>query len=201
MLNLIVVLGALLSTGTEPPCAADVGLTRELTALGEADQEPRLRLAKEKIKFGTPEWKAFWEEVDPVDRANMARLAHIIDQHGWPGTCLVGEPAAKSAFLILQHADNEVQKKYLPALERAVMAGQAKASHLAYLTDRILMHDDKPQKYGSQVRFNQETGKKELYPIEDIDHVDERRAAVGLGTLRDYLVNDMGMEYPPPKSQ
>jgi hypothetical protein len=201
MLNLIFVLGTLIATDVQLPCLPNADLTRELTALGEADQEPRLRLQKEKIKFGTPEWKTFWEKYEPIDRAHMARLAKIIDQYGWPGKCLVGDKAATSAFLILQHADDGLQKTYLPTLQNAVDAGQADPSDLAYLTDRVLMRDGKPQKYGSQTQMNEKTGKYELYPVEDVAHVDERRAAVGLGTLRDYLVNDMGIEYTPPKSQ
>lgn len=51
----------------------------------------------------------------------------------------------------------------------------------AFLEDRLLTMEDKPQIYGTQFR-NIGNG-FEPFPIEDPEHVDERRARVGLGTL------------------
>ncbi len=45
----------------------------------------------------------------------------------------------------------------------------------------------KNQIYGSQLRSDPKTGKIELYPIDDPEHVDERRAKVGLPPLQGLL--------------
>jgi hypothetical protein len=54
-------------------------------------------------------------------------------------------------------------------------------ANVAYLKDRVLMMNGKPQIYGTQF---QGAGKDmQAYPIEDADRVDERRASVGLGSF------------------
>ncbi len=55
---------------------------------------------------------------------------------------------------------------------------------VAYLTDRVLVNEGKPQVYGTQ--FHEVNGHPEPRPIEDPDSVDVRRAGVGLGTLAEY---------------
>jgi hypothetical protein len=51
-------------------------------------------------------------------------------------------------------------------------------------TDRILVAEGKPQRYGTQ--FHTVDGKLVPRPIEDEANVDARRAAVGLGTMAEY---------------
>jgi hypothetical protein len=136
---------------------------------------------------------------DELDRKNMARLAEIVEAHGWPGRSLVGEEASRAAFLILQHAGLGSQKKYFPLLRRAAAKGEARPADAAMLEDRILMREGRKQIYGTQVRSGPETGGKlELYPVEDEGRVDERRAAVGLPPLAEYL-KAFGLDYKPAR--
>jgi hypothetical protein len=73
--------------------------------------------------------------------------------------------------------------------------GEVRAADAAMLEDRILMLEGKKQIYGSAVQSGPEAGGKlQLHPIEDEDHVDERRAAVGLMPLAEYL-KQFGLEY------
>jgi hypothetical protein len=37
-------------------------------------------------------------------------------------------------------------------MEEAVAEGEASQSNYAYLTDRVLFHEGKPQRYGTQLR-------------------------------------------------
>jgi hypothetical protein len=98
----------------------------------------------------------------------------------------VGERASKAAWLLVQHADLDpaFQKQCLPLLEKTVAAGEGSAKDLAYLTDRVLVAEGKPQRYGTQ--FHNVEGKLVPRPIEDEANVDARRAAVGLGTMAEY---------------
>ena len=70
--------------------------------------------------------------VEPVDRANTARLKEIVAEHGWPGHRLVGEAAAHAAWLLAQHAPADFQEQCLPLLEDAV--GRADASRRTWPT-------------------------------------------------------------------
>jgi GNAT superfamily N-acetyltransferase len=118
-----------------------------------------------------------------VDIGHADRLREIVAEHGWPGVSLVGEEGADAAWLIAQHADRQLdlQRELLPLLAHAARIGEAKPSHLAYLTDRVRMNEGRPQVYGTQIADAAGTP----WPIEDPDGVDERRRALGLGPLAD----------------
>ena len=127
------------------------------------------------------------ERMKAVDVKNTTRMKEIIAQNGWPTKALVGERASRGAFLLVQHADLDpaFQRQCLPMLEKAVAAGEGSPQDLAFLTDRVLVAEGKPQRYGSQ--FHNVDGKLALRPIEDEANVDARRAAVGLEPLAEYI--------------
>jgi hypothetical protein len=114
-----------------------------------------------------------------VDFHHTQVMKKIIAKHGWPGEKLVGLLGVQAAWLLVQHADHDrqFQKQCHHLLADAVKNRDAAAQHLAYLTDRICVGDGIPQIYGTQFE----------YPIEDPEHVDERRSAVGLSSLAEYL--------------
>ncbi len=87
--------------------------------------------------------------------------------------------------MVIQHADLATQEKYLPLLQASVEKGESKPSDLALLEDRILMRNNKPQKYGSQVITNNKTGKR-FYEIENPEYVNQRRKSVGLIPIEEY---------------
>lgn len=119
------------------------------------------------------------------DSLNQQRIAAIIDQYGWPGKSLVGKEASKAVFLVIQHASLEIQRKYLPQFREPVTKGESSSSNLAYLEDRILMREGKPQLYGTQI-ITDNAGQKKFYNIYDEVNVDERRLKIGLGPLAEY---------------
>lgn len=121
-----------------------------------------------------------------MDTRNTLRLKEIIAEHGWPGRSRVGDDGASAAWLLVQHADLDraFQKECVALMEAAVQAGKARPADWAYLVDRVRVGEGKPQVYGTQ--FMQVGDQLSPQPIEDPEHVDERRAAVGLGSLANY---------------
>lgn len=180
-------------------------LEAELLKMGADDQKYRGVIEAEMIKMSaagtnaaSDEFIAAVKSQDEIDARNMAQLEEIIRRNGWPGKSLVGEDAGKAAFLILQHTDLTRQEKYLPLLKEAAKKGDARAADVAMLEDRVLVRRGKKQIYGTQVHSGHETGGKlVLAPIEDEEHVDERRKSVGLMPLGEYLKH-FGIEYRPP---
>ncbi|MGW2597127.1 DUF6624 domain-containing protein [Streptomyces klenkii] len=128
-----------------------------------------------------------WEAMRVVDADNTAWLKAVEAGHGWPGHTLVGEEAADAAWLMIQHADRDLpfQLHVLPLLAAAVDAGEALPRHLAYLTDRCQVAQQRGQTYGTQY-FDDNKGHFEPRPITDPDQLDERRATVGLGPHAQY---------------
>ena len=68
----------------------------------------------------------------------------------------------------------------------AVQKGNAKASSLALLEDRVALGLGNPQIYGSQLSQT-EDGKLFLEAMIDPDNVDKRRASVNLGPIAEYV--------------
>jgi hypothetical protein len=157
-------------------------VTEELARRVEEDQDVRTRLSES----GTMDQELIARMV-AVDADNTERMKALVDAHGWPGRSRVGEEGAKNAWLLVQHADHDVdfQERCLALLRDAVIAGDADVKHLAYLEDRVAMHRGRPQRYGTQFRPGPGGG-YEPYTLEDPAKVDEWRAAVGLEPLAEY---------------
>ncbi len=119
-----------------------------------------------------------------VHARNITRLQAMVEEHGWPGSDLVGRDGAESAFLVLQHATHPVQKELFPLVEAGYRAGTVSGQSYALLLDRILVGDGRPQVYGTQATWTD--GQLTFEPIEDEANVDVRRAEIGLPSLAEY---------------
>lgn len=122
---------------------------------------------------------------DSVVHDNALRLKEIIDQGIWPGKSLVGEDGCEAAWSIAQKANSlpEIQKDFLRRLQDAVERGDAPPLHEAYLLDRILFNQDRPQLYGLIFDWNAES---ELSAWIDQDNLaDDRRRELGLPTVEE----------------
>ena len=167
----------------------NIELRDELFELWESDESGRMLIQEAVRQHGrdSPEVQALWEEQSRKDARNLARLREIISEHGWPGQSIVGRDGAATAFLILQHADHEAQVEYLPLVKTALEAGELERRHFALLQDQILVAERKPQIFGTQLYWDDNTGKLEPFPIEDEANVDSRREAFGLEPLAEYV--------------
>jgi hypothetical protein len=141
---------------------------------------------QQRYKNGGPQLDSLYQQMKLHDAQNEARVKAIIAQYGWPGKSLVGRDGSSTAFLVLQHSNLATIQEYLPLIRQAAAKGELGKGELALMEDRVLVFQQQPQVYGSQVRSNASTGKMEFFPIADEAHVDERRAAMGLGTLAEY---------------
>ncbi|MBI9056111.1 MAG: OmpA family protein [Bacteroidales bacterium] len=124
------------------------------------------------IKSFKEKWKATVKENDLI-------LTIIIDKYGWPTRELVGNFASSEVFFIVQHSsDLELQKKCLILLKKATDKNTSDLVQIAYLEDRILVKSGQKQLYGTQYK------KGKLYPIQDPDNLNKRRAQIGLGSIQ-----------------
>lgn len=176
------------ATVTRAEATQNIPLKRELAAIHESDQGPRRAMGpmQQRYKNGGPQLDSLYQQMQLHDTQNEARVKAIIAQYGWPGPSLVGRDGSSTAFLVLQHSDLATIQQYLPLIRQAAAKGELSKGELALMEDRVLIFQQKPQVYGSQVRSNATTGKMEFFPIADEAHVDERRASMGLGTLAEY---------------
>jgi len=159
----------------------------ELLQLKMEDGDVRRALVEAGELYG-PHLPADWyhPRMAAVHRHNTARLRALVAEHGWPGVALAGADGAEAAWFIAQHAvlDLDFQRAALAALTQAVASGDAPAWQMALLTDRVRMGSGQPQVYGS-IHVGDEHGGLVPYVTDDPEHVDARRAAVGLPPLEE----------------
>lgn len=166
----------------------DKVLQKTLLDIGVDDQLYRKNYRDFAKKYGiqSVEYKDLWKKQKPLDSINLVKITEITDKYGWIGSDQVGVEACSALFLVIQHSsDKAVQKKYLPMMREAVKNNKARGDDLALLEDRIALGEGKKQVYGSQYSQDEE-GKKYVQPLIDPDHVDERRAEIGLMLIEDY---------------
>lgn len=149
-------------------------LREELLQRCERDQQVRHAL-------GDQPSAQQWEQMKGVDADNTSWLERVVAEHGWPGIRLVDADGAHAAWLLIQHAPLEFQRRCLPLLQHAVEQGDASAVELAYLDDRVRIREHRPQRHGTQWRV-EDSGYR-LFPLDDPEHVNERRHALGLPPL------------------
>ncbi|MFL6209813.1 MAG: DUF6624 domain-containing protein [Pyrinomonadaceae bacterium] len=171
-------------------------LRQRLLAMAEEDQRIRSELAATGELF-----KGYHPRMEEVHRRNAQALTDVIAEHGWPGKSLVGADGAHAAWLVLQHAigNPALQRGCLPLLQEAVTRGEMEPAHAAYLEDRIRSFEGRPQRYGTQLDWDEE-GRMCPLPLEDPDRVDEYRRAVGLGPLAERVAQSRAgmMNEPRP---
>ncbi len=156
---------------------------KNIIKLANAEQKYRKTI----FKPGYTRTESDLELLRKMDKESTEYMKQVIAEFGLPTIPLVGEKASLFAWLLVQHsADREFQKQYLELMKNA-KKDEILAKNIAYLEDRLLVFEEKPQVYGTQVRKNKETGNWEIYPLESPDKVDALRKSVELDSLQDYL--------------
>lgn len=122
-----------------------------------------------------------------VDSANLQWLRDQIDSHGFPPIVQVGRRGIYEFFILAQHADADptLQSKVLGLMKGAAASDGISPKEIAFLTDRVLVAQHQPQRYGTQMGPGPD-GKRTLRPVEDVANLDKRRASMGLEPEADY---------------
>lgn len=178
----------------------DLDLMAELTEIQRTDQLQRSKMNEVSEMYGwrSPQMDSLWTLQSYSDSVNTKRITELIDEIGYPGRSIVGENLASTSFLVIQHASQEVQEKYLDIITAAADAGEVRWSSVALLVDRVRLRRGEKQIYGSQVFRDQETDEYYFGPIENPMKVDSIRSTVGLGPLQGYADN-WNFQWDPKK--
>jgi hypothetical protein len=172
-------------------------LVADLETIFMDDQ--KYRNQNQVIEWSEGDIKSLTRKINETDSINLIKVTNIIDKYGWPGEDIIGRQGNSALWAVIQHSSTEIQEKYLPVMREAVINGNARASQLALLEDRILINNEKEQIYGTQIRIDS-TGKKEFFPIEDERNVNKRRLSVGLEPIQWYA-KSIGFKYRLPKTE
>jgi hypothetical protein len=153
-------------------------LRRVLVALADRDQSAR-------VSFGAHATDtAYGRRLIALDSTLADSMRHILDRFGLPTRAMVGAQGSDAAMLIVQH-NADLQAPVL-AMARAAPAGQVSPQALAMLEDRLLVHDGKPQRYGTQFTLAPD-GQFRFAPTAAIEGLETRRAQAGLPPFAQYV--------------
>ena len=157
----------------------DLSLKNHLEEMLERDQAYRTQwiLSRQLHHEETQYDIALRLRADSIDSLNQVDIRQILKEHGFPKKTEVGTSACEAAWIIIQHAPLDVQKEYLPMLEKAATEGNIQAALVAALHDRIDVREGRPQKYGTQRNGNG------LCPLLNEKMVNQWRKEVGLPPL------------------
>lgn len=128
-------------------------------------------------------------------RSSVVVVRKIVETTGWPTADRVGAAAADAAFLVVANADVEQQRPFLDVLQEQAQLLAVDAAVVAEIEDRIRVADGAPQRFGTQLRNNPGSGRREFSPIQDCAEIDFHRQSVGLEPLAKYAA-EVGI--PPP---
>jgi len=134
------------------------------------------------------------------DSLNLRKVTGIINEHGYPGTSLVGDTANTAAFYVLQHAPEDTIEKYFPLIDEAAKNSEMPRRLAAMMEDRMLMYNGEEQIYGTQVRrFTLDDSERlsVVWPIKDPETVNERRKEVGFDLTVEENARRLNTEYKP----
>ena len=142
--------------------------------------------------MNTEEMKDLVQKMKQQDSINLDQVESIL-QNGWPDD--LNMQGNQTIFLVIQHADLQTQKEYLPVIEEAVQNNKTFPANLALLKDRMALRQGKKQIYGSQIFIDSNTGKKYVQPLKNPEEVDKLRAEVGLPSMETYLQQSFQMDW------
>lgn len=150
-------------------------IASDLKEMVDIDQEMRERQLTE---------EDYWDV--SIDSKNTARMKEIIAEIGWPMKSKVGEIGESNAWLLVQHADQDVTfQRHCLQLMKDAPATEVDQINIAYLEDRVRVNQGRGQLYGTQ--FKHVDGKYIPKAIEDEANIDVRRALIGMGPLQEQI--------------
>jgi hypothetical protein len=157
-----------------------------LERLFDLDQAARLAVIGIDLSVLPPDQRraasdAMWSEITAHDLADQKALKDIIARNGWITRTRFGPKASHAAFAIVQHAvnDPDLMRSTLALLEPLAAEGDVDANDYARMYDRVALEfDHKLQRYGTQLECR--GGVWTPRALEEPEHVDERREALGL---------------------
>lgn len=156
-------------------------LRAELLKMSDADQKARNAVIADGGKHA-----ASIKAMLAVDARNRPRIKQIDAKQGFPTRAQVGSDGVDAAWLLVQHADSDpaFQARVLAELRPRLHDGGISAQDFALLTDRVLVAQHEPQRYGTQ--FKRVGDELQADPAEDPANMDKRRLAIGLPPMADY---------------
>ncbi|WDF53346.1 DUF6624 domain-containing protein [Mucilaginibacter sp. KACC 22063] len=165
------------------PCNDTAQITIKLKSIRKADQESRAQFIKQMAENNPEKAKQLALQMKATDKQNQQEIGELLDNCGWPKGLSAEDN--HTLFLVIDHAETTYMKKYFPLLKDQADKGIVPKSDLATLQDRILLRSGEKQLYGTQTF--KDGAIIRVWPIDEVEHIDQRRKEMGLPPIDEYL--------------
>lgn len=133
---------------------------------------------------------ALWAPVTAMDERLAAELLTLVPPEGWFLKSVYGDAAAGAAFLIVQHSNVDLWRRFVPVLEPLVATGEVDGQRYGLMYDRLAINENRPQRYGTQMTCKGGRWVIDYDNLEDPENADVRREGMGfVQTLTEYETN------------
>lgn len=173
----------------------DQGIRKIVSGNLSEDQKKEL-LTKMNINEFDIEGNKIFDLIRKIDSTNLFEVERIIKKYGYPSKSLVGAPANKAVFYVIQHSDKI--DKYLPLIREASKNGDIEKTALAKMEDRNLMYKGMEQIYGTQIKGQSNKDGEWIYylwPIKNIDSINILRKSAGFEQSIEEYVKEKGVDF------
>lgn len=132
----------------------------------------------------------FLQLIEKIDLSNTNEIKEILKLHGWTTISKFGAETDRQAWLLVQHADQDLffQAGIAFLLEKLVFLGETDPKNFAYLYDRVVVKFQDfglKQKYGTQADLKGKT--IIIKPFEGtLEELNLRRKKIGLNSMDEY---------------
>lgn len=175
--------------------AARATMIEAIVGMGAVDSAMRTAMLEASKNLPPDQRDAAQKAAGPLiiaqDKVHVARLKAIIAEHGWPKISQTSERTSAAAMTLVNHAgfDTAFRRQVLALIEPLAKTGEARPEDYARLYDRLATDDKRLQRYGTQGGPCKDGKHAVPTDLEDPANVEQRRAAVGLQPMAEYLAS------------
>ena len=140
-------------------------------------------------KYGNEKaWQIFKSKRDSVAIENQKKAKEILKKYGFIGTKNFNSKASGNFWVIVQHADNDIefQEKYLKLMSKELKKGNAHKNEYALLEDRVNVNKGNKQRFGTQLTYSKMGQAIPVNGLTDSINIDKLRKEYNLPTFKDY---------------
>lgn len=116
--------------------------------------------------------------LNQVDEENRLKVIALIEKCGWEQ---VDTNMINNYYYVFQHMPPGLMARYYPDIVKFNQLGYIDNFNLARMQDRLLMNNNYPQIYGTQINNN-----TSFYRMIDPYNVNKRRAAMGIDSIESW---------------
>ncbi|MFN8268146.1 MAG: hypothetical protein U0T31_09090 [Chitinophagales bacterium] len=124
------------------------------------------------------------EGQNKIRENSLMKLDSILESLGIPNKVEVTKIGLENLYsLIIQSVKSRYKYQYL--FDMLFKESVIDLNQYSRITDENLIHENCPQKYGTQYWYDYSTQQYYYYPIEDVQNIDKIRKEIGLYSIKD----------------